>query len=93
MRQNWQHRCQSGRTSTILAMTVSTLRAQNQRREGIQPKRSRCRGRETDCLTAVKDSNVYPTGIKVSDEELAALHLSSKSFHGEWSYTIKPQES
>ena len=43
-------------------------------------------------VTAVKDSNVYPTGIKVSDEELAALNLSRNSFHGEWNYTIKPQE-
>jgi transposase len=43
-------------------------------------------------VTAIKDSNVYPTGIKVSDEELAALNLSRASFHGEWNYTIKPQE-
>ena len=43
-------------------------------------------------VTAVKDSNVYPTGIKVSDEELAALNLSRHSFHGEWNYTIKPQQ-
>jgi transposase len=43
-------------------------------------------------VTAVKDSNVYSTGIKVSDEELAALNLSRNSFHGEWNYTIKPQE-
>jgi len=41
-------------------------------------------------VTAIKDSNVYPTGIKVSDEELAALNLSRASFHGEWNYTIKP---
>lgn len=37
-----------------------------------------------------KDSTAYPTGIKVSDEELAALNLSRDSFHGEWNYTIKP---
>jgi hypothetical protein len=43
-------------------------------------------------VTALKDSNVYPTGIKVSDEELAVLNLSRDSFHGEWNYTIKPQE-
>ena len=44
-------------------------------------------------ITALKDSNTYPTGIKVSDEELAALHLLPDSFHGEWNYTIKPQLS
>jgi len=46
-----------------------------------------------ECLavTAVKDSNSYPTGLKVTDEELAALNLVRASFHGEWNYTIKPQ--
>ena len=43
-------------------------------------------------VTGVKDSHVYPTGIKVSDEELAALNISRHSFHGEWNYTIKPHE-
>jgi hypothetical protein len=43
-------------------------------------------------VTAVKDSNPYPTGIKISDQELAALNLSCNSFHGEWNYTIKPQK-
>jgi hypothetical protein len=43
-------------------------------------------------VTAVKDSNTYPTGIKISDEELATLNLSRASFHGEWNYTIKPQQ-
>jgi transposase len=43
-------------------------------------------------VTALKDSNTYPTGIKVSDDELAALNLSRDSFHGEWNYTIRPQD-
>jgi transposase len=42
-------------------------------------------------VTAVKDSQTYPTGLKVTDEEVAALHLERESFHGEWNYTIKPQ--
>lgn len=41
-------------------------------------------------VMACKDSNTYPTGIKVSDEELAALNLARDPFHGEWNYTIKP---
>ncbi len=44
-------------------------------------------------VQAIKDSNTYPTGIKVSDDELAALNLSRDPFHGEWNYTIKPQET
>src|SRR5512135_1520917 len=43
-------------------------------------------------VMALKDSKTYPTGMKVSDEELAALNLLRASFHGEWNYTIKPQE-
>lgn len=44
-------------------------------------------------VTALKDSHTYPTGMKVSDEELAALHLLREAFHGEWNYTILPQPS
>jgi transposase len=43
-------------------------------------------------VTAVKDSNSYPTGIKVSDEDLAALNIMREPFHGDWNYTIQPQE-
>ena len=42
-------------------------------------------------VTALKDSHTYPTGRKVTDEELAAINLVRDSFHGEWNYTIKPQ--
>ena len=42
-------------------------------------------------VTAMKDSHAYPTGRKVTDEELASLHLLRDAFHGEWNYTILPQ--
>ena len=42
---------------------------------------------------ALKDSQTYPTGTKVTDEELAALYLLKDAFHGEWNYTILPQAS
>jgi DDE family transposase len=42
-------------------------------------------------VTACKDSHTYPTGLKVTDEELAALNLTQDDFHGEWNYTIAPQ--
>jgi DDE family transposase len=44
-------------------------------------------------VTAVKDSNRYPTGIKVSDEDLSTLNIKREPFHGDWNYTIQPQES
>ena len=42
-------------------------------------------------VTAVKDRTVYPTGIKVSDEELASFFVLHDPFHGDWNYTICPQ--
>jgi transposase len=42
-------------------------------------------------VTALKDGHIYPTGRKVTDDELAAINLVRDSFHGEWNYTIKPQ--
>ena len=36
------------------------------------------------------DTNSYPTGLKVSDEELAAVRITHDAFHGEWNYTIAP---
>jgi hypothetical protein len=35
------------------------------------------------------DTKVYPTGIKVSDAELASVRLNPHDFHGEWNYTVK----
>jgi hypothetical protein len=42
-------------------------------------------------IRAELDTNQYATGIKVSDEELAALRVEEASFHGEWNYTIVPR--
>ena len=37
------------------------------------------------------DENLYPPGIKVSNDEMAALNILRDDFHGEWNYTIKPR--
>lgn len=39
------------------------------------------------------DTNTYPAGRKVSDEEMATLSLLPHAFHGEWNYTIRPREA
>ena len=41
-------------------------------------------------VQAELDTGTYPTGIKVSDEVLAAVNLMPASFHGDWNYTIAP---
>lgn len=43
-------------------------------------------------IQAELDTNSYKTGIKVTDEELAAIKIKRHKFHGEWNYTISPRE-
>ena len=37
------------------------------------------------------DTNTYPKGIVVSDEEMASISITRHEFHGEWNYTIRPR--
>jgi hypothetical protein len=37
------------------------------------------------------DQGTYPKGVKVSDEELAAVPIHRHGWHGEWNYTVLPQ--
>lgn len=36
------------------------------------------------------DTTHYRTGIRISDQDLAKVHLVPDDFHGEWNYTIHP---
>jgi hypothetical protein len=38
------------------------------------------------------DRNSYPSGIKVSKQDMAGISLRKDKFHGEWNYTILPQQ-
>lgn len=42
-------------------------------------------------IRAELDTGHYPTGLSVTDAELAALNLERDDFHGEWNYTLLPQ--
>jgi hypothetical protein len=44
-------------------------------------------------VQAELDVGQYPTKIKVSDEEMASLHLIPHAFHGEWNYTLAPRST
>jgi transposase len=46
------------------------------------------KGLKVDCVV---DTNTYPRGIKVSDEEFEGINSKQHEFHGEWNYTISPQ--
>jgi hypothetical protein len=38
------------------------------------------------------DPATYAKGITVSDEEMAAINIVRDEFHGEWNYTIRPND-
>ncbi len=37
------------------------------------------------------DSNIYPPGVKVSDQQMAELRLKRDTFHGDWNYSLLPR--
>mgnify|MGYP000294706886 CR=1 FL=1 len=42
-------------------------------------------------VQAELDASAYPTGTKVSNDELKSLNLEKASFHGEWNYSLLPR--
>jgi transposase len=38
------------------------------------------------------DRNLYPKGIKVGSKKLGQVQIERSLFHGEWNYTIKPEQ-
>lgn len=44
-------------------------------------------------IKAGLDEKSYEAGIKVSDEEIAALSIERDVFHGEWNYRLRPREA
>ena len=37
------------------------------------------------------DTNAYPAGLKVSDQQMAELQLKRDKFHGDWNYSLLPR--
>ena len=42
-------------------------------------------------IKAALDAKTYPLGIKVSDDELAAVNIQPATFHGDWNYRVLPK--
>ncbi len=42
-------------------------------------------------VRAELDTGTYPTGVEVSDAQIAALPMTRHRFHGDWNYTLAPQ--
>ena len=45
---------------------------------------------ETVCCEI--DPNIYPKAVLVSEQEMQAINLTRAEFHGEWNYTIAPNQ-
>src|SRR5260221_12105930 len=43
-------------------------------------------------IEASLDTRDYPLGIKVSGQQLDAVHMTPDQFHGDWNYTIAPSK-
>ena len=41
-------------------------------------------------IRAALDTKSYPTGIEVSNDDLASINLKPDRFHGEWNYAVSP---
>ena len=39
------------------------------------------------------DTNSYPKGIKVTEHQMRNINIAPDSFHGEWNYTISPNNA
>ncbi len=50
------------------------------------------RGDSRERHHAELDDATYPTGIKISDAQIAALPIARHDFHGDWNYTLTPTE-
>lgn len=42
-------------------------------------------------VQAELDDGDYPKGVKITDQQMAALPLSRHDFHGDWNYTLRPE--
>jgi hypothetical protein len=42
-------------------------------------------------VRAQLDTGTYPTGVKISDAQMAALPLHCHAWHGDWNYTLSAQ--
>jgi hypothetical protein len=38
------------------------------------------------------DTSAYQTGIKISDQQMDALPLTRHDWHGDWNYTLRPED-
>ncbi|MFD3834497.1 ISAzo13 family transposase, partial [Streptomyces sp. NPDC058621] len=43
-------------------------------------------------VRAELDTNAYETGVRIADRQMDALPLARHDWHGDWNYTLRPEE-
>ncbi len=76
----WNHVTMNwrGRPLTSFQVVVDCI-AETTTRTGLQ-------------LEAALDENPYEKGRKITDKQMAQIQISRDDFHGEWNYTIRPND-
>jgi hypothetical protein len=74
------HHGQLERTFPVSREVVVNLIASTMTRQGLK-------------IKAGLDENRYEAGIRLPDDEMAALSIEPAEFHGEWNCRINPQTS
>jgi len=41
-------------------------------------------------VKAKLDEKIYPTGVKISDEDFEKINIKRNNFHSDWNYIIYP---
>jgi len=44
-------------------------------------------------VRCVLDTRKYPKNVKLTDEQMVAIHLKPDKFHGDWNYAIHPRKT
>jgi hypothetical protein len=44
-------------------------------------------------VRAQLDRGSYPTGVRISEKDMATLNIERDDFHGDWNYVIRPRSS
>ena len=90
----WKHELQQLPDETGLTIQVSHFPPGTSKWNKISSTASGTPGRATGLrVLAELDAGQYPTGVKVTQEQMDAIALVREAFHGEWNYKLLPRSS
>jgi hypothetical protein len=94
----WKRELQRFANETGLSVTVTHLPPGTSKWNRVEHRlfafiTQNWRGTETGLQVCCEiDTSLYPKGVKVTEQEMQALNLVRAEFHGQWNYTIVPNQ-